>query len=86
MSVDKGAWIKSGDATEPAVVSGSPAANAGLKEGDIITAINGEQIDDTHSLSYLLQKYHPGETVEITYLVGGKDEKKIEIKLGEYKD
>ena len=67
-----------------AVVAGSPADKAGLKSGDIITAINGETIDQDHSLRRRLTQYQPGDEVEITFVRDGK-ENKVKVKLGEMK-
>lgn len=80
ISVDYGAYVYSNSITTPAVIPGSPADNAGMKEGDIITAIGSDKIDASHSLSRLIQKYQPGDEVEITYL-RGDDEDKITLKL-----
>jgi len=65
-----------------AVIAGSPAAEAGIKEGDIITAIDGQKIDTNHSLSSLIQNHKPGDEIELTILRDGK-EKKVTLKLGE---
>ncbi len=82
LPVSYGALIYSGDPRLFAVVPGSPAHRAGLKEGDIIVAINGRKIDAKHSLTRLLQDYEPGREVEITYLRSGK-EFKVKLKLAE---
>lgn len=84
LSTDSGALISSGQSNEDAVVSGSPAAKAGLKDGDIIIEINGEKIDDDHSLSRLLQQYQPGEEIEVIY-IRNKNENKTKLILAEFK-
>jgi serine protease Do len=80
ISVDYGAYIYSSSTGQPAIVSGSPADQAGIKQGDIIIAVNGEKIDATHSLTRLVQKYQPNDEVEITYLRNGQ-ENKTKLKL-----
>lgn len=75
LSIDHGAWILRGkNISDVAVIPGSPADKAGLKENDIITKINGDQITDDNSLTKLLQKYNVGNTVELTILRQGKEE------------
>jgi serine protease Do len=55
------------------VLPGSPAAKAGLEAGDIITAIDGQQVDQQHSFTERLFAYQPGDKVELTVLrLGGK--------------
>ncbi len=73
LSAQNGAFIApSNDPASPSVAAGSPAAKAGLKEGDIITAIGGTKIDQTHSLTGLISQYHPGDKVKLTVIRGGK--------------
>ena len=81
LASDHGALIVSGQTSaEPAVVPNSAAAKAGLAENDIILQVNGDSIDETHSLSSLIQKYNVGDTVKITYLHQGS-QKTVDVKL-----
>ncbi len=48
-------------------LSGSPAARAGLVQGDVITAVNGKQVDSPTDLSNLLERYHPGDSVQLQW-------------------
>ena len=48
-------------------VSGSPAANAGITEGDTITAVGGTSVTAAEDVSNALVKYHPGDSISITY-------------------
>ncbi len=52
------------------VVSGSPAANAGLVQGDVIVDINGTPITSAETLQNTVQKYKSGQQISITYYVG----------------
>ncbi|HID63972.1 MAG TPA: PDZ domain-containing protein, partial [Anaerolineae bacterium] len=45
----------------------SPADKAGLREGDVITAIDGRAVDEDHPLNRRIRRYDPGDRVEITY-------------------
>ena len=55
------------------VISGTGAERAGLKKGDIITKINGEEVSSNAYLKYLLYKYNVGDKVEVTYLRNNKE-------------
>ena len=72
LSVSSGAWITSGG-NGAAVESGSPADKAGLKEGDIITAVNGTKIDTSHPLIELIASHAPGETITLSVRRGNAD-------------
>ena len=48
-------------------VAGSPAANAGLVAGDEITSVGGASISAASDVAHALVKYHPGDSVAITY-------------------
>ena len=50
----------------------SAAEKAGLKEGDIITAVNGEKIASPDELSKAMKDKNPGDKVEISYTREGK--------------
>ena len=49
----------------------SPAAKAGIKDGDIIVSINGTKIDQEHPLDALLVQYAPNDTIELDVLRNG---------------
>lgn len=73
LNVNQGAYIApSADPSQPSVVSGSPADQAGLKEGDIITKVDGTTIDQNHDLITLLDQHQVGDTVTLSVLRGGK--------------
>ncbi len=47
------------------VIAGTPAAAAGLRVGDIITAVNDVPIDANHRLADVLAQYRPGDKVTL---------------------
>jgi S1-C subfamily serine protease len=49
-------------------VSGSAAANAGLAQGDTITAIGGQSVNSAEDIAHSLVKYHPGNSVSVTWV------------------
>jgi S1-C subfamily serine protease len=70
LSVKQGAYVYA--ASGSAVAAGSPAATAGLKQGDVITKINDETIGQAGSLSSVIGEFKPGDKVTITYLRDGQ--------------
>ncbi|HVC36634.1 MAG TPA: trypsin-like peptidase domain-containing protein [Candidatus Dormibacteraeota bacterium] len=73
LSVSNGAYIApSVDPTQPSIEPGSPAAKAGLQEGDVISQVNGTNIDQSHSLTTLLNQYSVGDKLRLTILRTGQ--------------
>jgi S1-C subfamily serine protease len=69
----RGAFIvPSADSSSPSILSGSPAEKAGLREGDVITAIDNSKIDSTHSLTSIIDKHTVGDSVSLTVVRDGK--------------
>lgn len=64
------------EATQGALVKevapDSPAAEAGVQVDDIITAVNGEGVDEERTLRDRLFAYEPGDTVTLTLTRGGE--------------
>ena len=50
------------------LVSGGPADQAGLVEGDVITALDGNTVDSAITLGSVMQHESPGKSVEVDYL------------------
>ncbi|MFE9396183.1 S1C family serine protease [Streptomyces flavidovirens] len=77
-----------GDDFEPsgvAVVSAEPdgaAARAGLRAGDIITALDDTEITTITSLAEALASHKPGDRVRVTYQ-RGNETRSTEVTLGE---
>jgi putative serine protease PepD len=61
-----------GGARVEQTVSGSPAAAAGLRAGDVITAVGDEDIPDGSALSALVEGRAPGDEVTLHVERGGR--------------
>jgi Do/DeqQ family serine protease len=64
------------------VDEGSPAARAGLKQGDIITGYNGKAVADNNQLRNAVASTTPGATVPVQILRSGKSET-LQATVGE---
>ena len=84
LPVTTGTYIYSSQAYS-AILSGSPAAKAGLHDKDIITAVNGVKIGAAGSLSTLIGEYKPGDIVSLTVIRDGK-EMGIKVELAGYQE
>lgn len=72
---DKGAV----EATD--VLSSSPAEEAGIKAGDIITKIDGKDIESTDAVAETVAAHKPGDKLKFT-VSRGKETKDVEVTLG----
>ena len=82
LPVYSGTYVYNSEAYS-AILSGSPAAKAGIHDKDIITAVNGVMVGVAGSLSSLVGEYKPGDTVSLTVYRDGK-EVGIKVELGAY--
>jgi S1-C subfamily serine protease len=73
-SVASGAVIMS-------VISGTPAASAGLLQGDIIVGINGTTIGGGADVQLVISSHHPGDVITIS-IVRGTKHLSIKLTLG----
>jgi len=74
----KGALI-----SEP--IAGGPAAKAGLKSGDIITAVDDAEVKDARQLAKTIAGIAPHKEVTLSVLRNQKPET-VKVELGQYKD
>ncbi|MDQ1283746.1 MAG: hypothetical protein QG620_94 [Patescibacteria group bacterium] len=56
-----------------AVIAGSPAQKAGLRLGDIVTAMDGEEITLKNNLAEILYKHKKGKEIELTVIREGNE-------------
>ena len=82
LPVQNGALISGGrnadGSQSPAVVPGEAADKAGIREGDIITAIESQAIDEEHPLDATVSAYSPGRTITLHVL---RDGERIEVAI-----
>jgi serine protease Do len=81
LPVKEGALLRGDDQTL-AVIVGSPAAKAGLREGDIITKVNNVDVTRDNPLQSVIVGFSPGNVVSITYWRDGREET-VDVKLEE---
>ncbi len=76
LSVDRGAYLfaESGSA----VIPNSPAADVGLQDEDVITKVNGQEIDERNTLSTLLGLHSVGDEVVLEVL---RADEKLDVKV-----
>jgi len=53
---------------------GGAAARAGLKQGDVVTAVDGGQVVDAAALNYAIATHRPGDTVRVSVRRGGTEQ------------
>lgn len=64
------------------VVIGGPSENTGLVQGDVISKINGEFVDDSTELIVAIRRNNPGDTVRFSVTAQDGSEKEITVILG----
>lgn len=64
------------------VLPGSPAEKAGIRVGDVVTALNGERVEDGNSLRNRIAATQPGTEITVSVLREGK-EQQFKAVLGE---
>lgn len=77
--------LSAGDRTEGATVSsvqrGGPAADAGIRQGDVITKVGDTTVSDYADLMAQILTHEPGETVPVT-IDSGSGARTVQVKLG----
>jgi putative serine protease PepD len=71
-----------GGARVSAVSPNSPAAHAGLRAGDVITAVNSDPVDSAEVLIVAIRTHQPGEAVRLVYERGGRSAT-VTVKLAQ---
>ena len=64
------------------LLSGGPAADAGITPGSIVTAVNGKKVTSPDSLKALLEAYNPGDSASVTWTTRGGSSRTATVTLG----
>ncbi|MFB7190897.1 trypsin-like peptidase domain-containing protein [Streptomyces sp. NPDC056230] len=70
-----------GAAGKSAVTADGPGARAGIKPGDVITAVDGQRVHSGEELIVKIRAHRPGDRLDLTLTRGGKD-LSISLTLG----
>ena len=69
------------------VVAGGPAAQAGLKQGDVVIAVNGQSVNEQNDLRARVASFKPNDEITLTVVTGTAngptDQHDVKVKLGE---
>lgn len=82
LDVTSGALIVGSEGAH-AVLPGSPADKAGLKEDDVVLKIGSEEISEGKGLATIISRFKPGDEIELTIVRAGQ-EQKIKVILEEF--
>jgi S1-C subfamily serine protease len=70
VAISTSAYASSQGVQIAGVTSGTPAASAGLAQGDVITSVAGHAVNSGTSIAQVLENYHPGDKVAIAWTDG----------------
>ena len=65
------------------VTPNSPASRAGLKEGDVVTAVNGQTVETGSDLQVAVSEVAPGTKIQLDIERNGRPDK-VDLTVGEY--
>ena len=71
-----------GGAQVQQATAGGPAQRAGLEPGDVVTRVDGEDVQDPDDVATAIEDDAPGDEIDVTVRRGG-DERTVTVKLGE---
>jgi serine protease Do len=75
LPVDTGAYVI-------ATTNGGPASQAGIKDGEVITAIDGSTVSSADDVGSILAKLSPGQTVSVDLAVPNGGTRSVDVTLG----
>ena len=75
LAVDRGAYVL-------ATLDNGPAADSGIRQGDVIVEVDGEPIEAATDLGRVLDALQPGDDVEVTVTGSSGQERIVTVRLG----
>jgi putative serine protease PepD len=76
---------KSGDRGEEPVVPAGPGDKAGIEPGDVITAVDGNEVHSAEELIVRVRSHRPGDVLDVTLRRDG-DKRSVQLTLGSADD
>jgi S1-C subfamily serine protease len=73
VTIEGGAGGSAAQTVVQAVVPGSPADDAGVSAGDVLTTLDGHALDTATALPELMAQHHPGDVVSLVWVDQGGD-------------
>lgn len=83
LKVNRGSLIRGNGTNSPGVLSGSPAARAGLRDGDIIIKVGEQDVTPESGLATKLAQYNPGDKVDMV-VQRGNQQVNVTVTLGDF--
>ena len=65
------------------VEADSPASRAGLQQGDVITAVDGQKLEARQTLADAIGAHKPGDTVTLEVTRPGQQPREVKVQLGQ---
>jgi serine protease Do len=62
------------------IFPGGPLDHAGVKVGEVVESVDGDEVDDMQSLNYRIATHKPGEVVRM-HIAAGKQEHDVKVTL-----
>jgi putative serine protease PepD len=81
LGVSLGDAVSDAGATVGGVTADGPAARAGLREGDVVTAVDGEAVEGSEDVTSAVDAQAPGDTVQLTVRRDGET-RQVTVELG----
>ncbi len=81
LPVDEGALVGPPASGGQGVFPDSPAAKAGVRDGDVVVSVDGQQVNLTHDLSTLILPHAPGDKITLRILRGSSTTE-LQVTLG----